>query len=456
MPQRLIPALLAPLFARRPAAPLGTLVYDTLSDPPTTPLAGHTPYQAPPGAVWQAAAGNWAINAAHEAYLPANADNGHAVIDCGRADLTLTCELANAALNATTGRDSGIVFRWTSSANYLRAGFNQYANLFRVVKVAAGVTSVLAGAAFTPGTGWHSLQVTLQGENITTTVQGGPSLHVTESFNAAATRHGFGGRQLSADRARSFRAQAPGAPASPLPPPPNPAVLAEFDLASGLRRTIGGLPAQADGDLVAEWRDKSGHNRHAYTLLAGREAVYRTAEGGYVQFVRSRASALKIDPPPAISLASYAYALRFRLNPNDPLDANPKLFRISGSSSALDLTQLEWLEGAATLRCAHRWKVGETSSGVACDTQLVQDDGAWHTLFYQFSLASDTALCRVDGALVASASGLQPWTTLPYDSVIGAKEPGGADSCPVDIRHLIVLPRGDYTPAEIAAIEAAL
>lgn len=116
----------------------------------------------------------------------------------GTAICTLNIGLANGILqsNVRTGvagnEYAGIIFRLSDASNYWAFQISAGLDTIRIIKVVAGVTTVVSSASVViPATGQQVLRVEFDGNAIGCFYNGGSQLSAYDSFNVAATNHGL-------------------------------------------------------------------------------------------------------------------------------------------------------------------------------------------------------------------------------------------------------------------------
>lgn len=441
-----------------PGTPLGILFFDSFDDLPGSLLAGRLPDRAQPDVTWSVGSGLevFAIDDRGGATLTKNLGEGHITVETNHSDVILTCDVTSGAGGkGTQDRDAGIVFRWSDEGNYWKAGFNKAMGKFRLVQIQNGSAVVQAELDFQPGESPHTLQVSLAADTVRATVDGGYALEYRSHFNQSATRHGITGRQAYADRFDNFTVQAYGVEDAPsnIPEPIDGLVTwFDADVEPSLRQTIGGAVAGV-GDPVNEWRDQSGNKNHAhsiYPVLAAelaRDDRYR-----YVKFFgeedgRGRSALVfqnKTDKD------SWTLFLVMRLDPVT-VNPNPKIIRLSGNLK--DRWELTYMRDNL-FRMANNVHSNPAPPGAVNETrtQLIQDDSTWHLVTVVFDSQTGHMILRVDGAQVGKEIPITSWGDAEYDALLGSKEPGGADACPVGLHEVRI-----YSPAlpleEIERIE---
>ncbi len=187
---------------------MSTRILDSFTDTNGTALASHA--IAPtnlPGASWSVLAGSFNIqsNRANSA----NTTTGYAVFDSGVADCTISCVINGAA----TPIGIYVLFRVTDASNFWFAYVAPGGNWILFKKVAGSNTNVASGTA--PGTGDHTVNVTLSGNSISINWDGTNTLSTTDSFNATATKHGIGYDTATGQRWDDFTVSATTAAVRP-------------------------------------------------------------------------------------------------------------------------------------------------------------------------------------------------------------------------------------------------
>lgn len=137
--------------------------------------------------------------------MAAFAANGHATLDSGEADCTITAEIDPDSTNTTEARDAGIVARWSDADNYWRIGINSAADAVRITERNATTNTVRASGSVTiDADTLYTLQAVLSGDDINVTVDGGSGIsYGSATLNQTATIHGIYAREAAA-RADDF------------------------------------------------------------------------------------------------------------------------------------------------------------------------------------------------------------------------------------------------------------
>lgn len=180
------------------------ILQDAFTGGDGTSLDAHTPDIAPGGSAWVEALGNWQITS-NAAALALASNGGHATIETGEADCTITVEANSTTTSSISTRDVGIIARWVDVDNHFRIGINAEADQFRIIERAAGVNSILTTIAvtITPGT-LYTVQAVLNGATITATLDGANEISTgLATAGQSSTVHGITARETT-DRVDDF------------------------------------------------------------------------------------------------------------------------------------------------------------------------------------------------------------------------------------------------------------
>ncbi len=166
------------------------IVLDNFTAADGTNLNGRTPSPTnTPGNNWAQGSGSWAAQS-NRARAGTNGINILA-LDCETGDGTITVTVRR---NATSS-DQAVFFRGVDASNFWIADLRASDNTFKLFKCVSGSYTAPGGTdsvskTFSANTD-YVLQVILNGNSISATVDGGSALSVTDSFAATATVHGL-------------------------------------------------------------------------------------------------------------------------------------------------------------------------------------------------------------------------------------------------------------------------
>lgn len=154
------------------------IVYDLFNRPNNVSSLGISDT----GQTW-VVAGNYGI-ASNQAYM-SSGSLASAYISSGLSDCAITVKESAAG---EIGRFSGLIFRHTSSSNYIRAVFQD--NGLFLQRIQAGETTSIGFKAGTRSANLI-LRVLLKGDSVQIFMNGELQISVTESFNSTAQNHGL-------------------------------------------------------------------------------------------------------------------------------------------------------------------------------------------------------------------------------------------------------------------------
>lgn len=128
--------------------------------------------------------GTWSISS-NRAHLVSAASVGYTYVDSGVANCKVSADLLY-----TTGIAIGVLARLTSKNDFIyviMAGTG-----LTLIKRAAAVNTTIGSYDFTPTNGnWYNVAITLDGNNVSVSLDGVQRIAVTESHNGSAVKHGF-------------------------------------------------------------------------------------------------------------------------------------------------------------------------------------------------------------------------------------------------------------------------
>lgn len=181
-------------------------VQDNFTDPNGTALDAHTPNVDVVGGGWSEVIGtDWTIqsNTANTAAL-----DGTASIDCGEADINLSCEADSNALSSQQQQSAGLCARLSNSSNFWAIIINDIGNTFRIAEKNAGTYTTRASASVTINGGtFYTLTAQLSGATITAQIDGANEIsYGSATLNQTTTVHGIKARR-AADRIDDFLAE---------------------------------------------------------------------------------------------------------------------------------------------------------------------------------------------------------------------------------------------------------
>jgi hypothetical protein len=184
-------------------------VYDTFTNVEDTLLSNHTPDTDLEGGGWVniAYALNYKIKSDRAQGVNA-AQANHGLVDSGVSDCVVEALVnkSGASVDAFY-HDAGVFCRYTDNNNYWKISLNDGANVFRIWENNSGVKTVRATKSVTIS-GEHTIRVTLNGQTITATLDGGDEIsYSSASLNETATRHGICERH-NGDYVDNFKVQA--------------------------------------------------------------------------------------------------------------------------------------------------------------------------------------------------------------------------------------------------------
>lgn len=181
-------------------------VSDSFTDTTNTALDAHTPDTDVGGGGWTEVIGtDWTIqsNAANSGTADATAS-----IDCGEADINLSCEADNSGLSDLAGQSAGLAARISNSSNFWAIVINDTGNTFRIAEKNAGTYTTRASASVTINSGtFYTLTAQLSGATITAQIDGANEIsYGSASLNQTVTVHGIKTRRPF-DRIDDFLAE---------------------------------------------------------------------------------------------------------------------------------------------------------------------------------------------------------------------------------------------------------
>lgn len=161
-------------------APTNFTLQDTFSRPDSTSSLG----TADTGQVWSALAGVWGISSGR-AYMVTQAGDTMAAIDCGKADIDLSCDV-------TVNGKPGVMFRCQDANNTLMMFYNT-GNGIQLYRKISGTYTLMGTTAITIGSGAVSTwRIVATGQTITLYVGGVQQLQVTNAnYLLTATKVGI-------------------------------------------------------------------------------------------------------------------------------------------------------------------------------------------------------------------------------------------------------------------------
>ncbi|MEA3438869.1 MAG: LamG domain-containing protein [Chloroflexota bacterium] len=168
-------------------------VYDTFTDVEDTLLSNHTPDTDLEGGGWVniAYSLNYKIKSSRAQGVNA-AQANHGLVDSGVSECVVEAVVnkSGASVDAFF-HYAGIFARYTDNNNYWKIGIHDGANKFVIWENNAGVKTMRATKSVTIS-GEHTIQVTLNGQTITATLDGGDEIsYSSASLNETATKHGI-------------------------------------------------------------------------------------------------------------------------------------------------------------------------------------------------------------------------------------------------------------------------
>jgi hypothetical protein len=176
---------------------MATVVLDNFTDTDGTSLDAHTPDTRPGSNMWTELVGNWQITS-NRAVIVTATNQAKATIDSGTADGVISASLLRNGGTNSTQRDTAILFRYTDASNYWHVGLNDVADLFRIVQTTGGTQTVRASQAWTLNpTQFHTVELTLDGDDMSATLDGGTAITYNSSQGNTSTVHGIYGRDVS-------------------------------------------------------------------------------------------------------------------------------------------------------------------------------------------------------------------------------------------------------------------
>lgn len=184
-------------------------VQDHFTDVNGTALDAHTPDVDVVGGGWSEIIGtNWTIqsNTANT-----TAGDGTAAIDCGAADINLSCEADSNALSSAAIQSAGLCARLSDSLNFWAIIINDSGNSFRISEKNGGTYTDRASASVTINGGTlYTLTAQLSGQTITAQIDGGNEIsYGSATLNETVTVHGIKARRPG-DRIDDFLAETTG------------------------------------------------------------------------------------------------------------------------------------------------------------------------------------------------------------------------------------------------------
>lgn len=183
-----------------------TQVSDTFTDTNGTAIASHTPDVDVVGGGWTEVIGtDWTIqsNTANTTTL-----DGTASIDCGAADINLSCEADSNALSSAEIQSAGLCARLSDANNFWAIIINDIGNTFRISEKNGGTYTTRASASVTINGGtFYTLTAQLSGATITAQIDGANEIsYGSATLNQTTTVHGIKARR-PVDRIDDFLAE---------------------------------------------------------------------------------------------------------------------------------------------------------------------------------------------------------------------------------------------------------
>jgi hypothetical protein len=130
--------------------------------------------------------GTWTVEASDSGRaMTQSAKNGNAVFnitlnqETNAKDLELTVRLK--AVAGETDQGGGLVWRAKDAKNYYLARYNPLEDNYRVYKVVNGKRTLIQNADITHSSGWHTLRITMKGDQIACYYDGKKYLEVQDS-----------------------------------------------------------------------------------------------------------------------------------------------------------------------------------------------------------------------------------------------------------------------------------
>lgn len=189
-------------------------VQDSFTDTDSTNLDAHTPDVDVVGGGWAEVIGtDWTIQSNH---AEAGTLDATAAIDCGEADLNLSCEADSNALSAAQNQSAGLCARLSDSSNFWAIIINDNGNTFRIAEKNAGAYTTRASASVTiTGGTYYTITAQLDGQTITAQLDDANEIsYGSAALNETATVHGIKLRRGSTDRIDDFLAETAAGPAA--------------------------------------------------------------------------------------------------------------------------------------------------------------------------------------------------------------------------------------------------
>jgi hypothetical protein len=175
------------------------VVLDNFTDSDAVSLDAHTPDTRPSSNMWTERVGDWHIQS-NRAALVTSLNASLATIDAGAAEGIVTIVARMNSTSTSTARLTGAVVRWQSAGYYWACGFLIGTNTLYILQFSGGAPTTRASdntLSLSADT-LYTVEVTLNGDDITATIDGGHSITYNSATGNSSTVHGITGRDTTA------------------------------------------------------------------------------------------------------------------------------------------------------------------------------------------------------------------------------------------------------------------